>query len=256
MAKGRQQVADMSALELNIRSKSFPAPGGRTQVIEGIDINVAEGEFVAVLGPSGCGKTTMMQIAAGLDSAFDGSVRLGTGVEDHLAYVFQQPRLLPWRTVRENIELVFADPAPHAGVISTTLSDVGLADAGALYPGQLSLGMQRRAALARAFVLKPKLLLMDEPFVSLDDALATGLRGLLRSLLDAHPAAVLFITHDWREAVMLADRLLFLSPSPATIRAELAVGLSQQERMDASAVERFRRSYTEVFEGLPESPQT
>lgn len=242
----------MNALELDIRSKSFPAPGGRTQIIEGININVAQGEFVAVLGPSGCGKTTTMQIASGLDSAFEGTVQYGPGVEDHLAYVFQQPRLLPWRTVRENIELVFADPAAHAGDISAALADVGLADAGHLYPGQLSLGMQRRAALARAFVLRPRLLLMDEPFVSLDDALAQNLRGLLRGLLDAHPAAVLFITHDWREAVTLADRLVFLTPSPATIRTELAVTLSRKERLDPTAVERFRRDHETAFANLPD----
>jgi NitT/TauT family transport system ATP-binding protein len=244
----------MNALELDIRAKSFPAPGGHTQVIEGINIDVAQGEFVAMLGPSGCGKTTAMQIASGLDNAFDGTVRYGPGVADRLAYVFQQPRLLPWRTVRENIELVFTDPVAHAGDITAALADVGLLDAGLLYPGQLSLGMQRRAALARAFVLRPRLLLMDEPFVSLDDTLAQNLRGLLRSLLDSHPAAVLFITHDWREAVMLADRLVFLTPSPATIRAELAVTLSREQRLKASVVERFRRDHAKAFEALPESP--
>ena len=156
----------MNALEIDIRRKAFARDGAHIEVVRGLQLTVQPGEFVAVLGPSGCGKSTTLQIAAGLDADFEGSVNYGPGVEDHLAYVFQQPRLLPWRTVQQNIELVFDDPTAHRERIAQVLAAVDLTGSEGLFPGQLSLGMQRRAALARAFVLQPQLLLIDEMWAS------------------------------------------------------------------------------------------
>ncbi len=238
----------MSALKLAIRHKPFAREDGELNAIENIELEIAEDEFVAVLGPSGCGKTTMLQIAAGLDGDYTGSVTYAPGLATRMAYVFQTPTLLPWRTVRQNIELVFADPLPHADTISSVLQSVGLAGSEDAFPLQLSMGMQRRASLARAFVLQPQLLLMDEPFVSLDEPLAARLRELLKAMLADNPASVLFVTHDWREALSLADRLIFLSPGPARITGELAVSLGPAQRTDPAELQRFRDANANFFQ--------
>ncbi|WP_108881594.1 ATP-binding cassette domain-containing protein [Anderseniella sp. Alg231-50] len=238
----------MTALQLAIRHKSFARADGELNAIENIEIEIAENEFVAVLGPSGCGKTTMLQIAAGLDNDYAGSARYADGLKDRMAYVFQSPTLLPWRTVRQNIELVFSNPQAHADDIASVLEAVGLAGSEDIYPLQLSMGMQRRASLARAFVLRPQLLLMDEPFVSLDEPLAARLRDLLQTMLAGNPASVLFVTHDWREALSLADRLIFLSPGPARITGELAVSLSRRQRSNPAELQSFRDANEHLFQ--------
>jgi len=237
----------MTALKIAIRHKPFARSDGELNAIENIEIEIAVNEFVAVLGPSGCGKTTMLQIAAGLDDDYTGSVQYAAGLRDEMAYVFQSPTLLPWRTVRRNIELVFSNPQDHADAIASLLESVGLAGSEDIYPLQLSMGMQRRASLARAFVLRPQLLLMDEPFVSLDETLATRLRNLLKTMLADNPASVLFVTHDWREALSLADRLIFLSPGPARITGELAVTLSPQQRSNPVDLQSFRDANAKLF---------
>ena len=132
-------------------------------------------------------------------------------------FMFQTPRLLAWRTVTENVALVLDDDDPRHERIPEMLAAVGLADAGSAYPERLSLGMQRRAALARAFISEPDILLMDEPFVSLDDPTAQSLRQLLIELWSRRPTTVLFVTHDRTESIMLATRLLRFSGAPATI---------------------------------------
>lgn len=241
----------MTALKLAIRHKSFARADGELNAIENIEIEIASNEFVAVLGPSGCGKTTMLQIAAGLDDEYTGTVDYAAGLKDKMAYVFQSPTLLPWRTVRQNIELVFSDPQVHADAIASVLEAVGLAGSEDIYPLQLSMGMQRRASLARAFVLRPQLLLMDEPFVSLDETLAARLRNLLKTMLAGNPASVLFVTHDWREALSLADRLIFLSPGPARIVGELAVSLNPQQRSNPVDLQSFRDTHAKFFQPDP-----
>ena len=225
-------------LRLDIRCKRF----GATQALRDLRLDLARGEVVALVGPSGCGKTTILNIAAGLDRAFDGRVERAArpgGGEATLGYVFQDPRLLPWRTVRENVALALPRAERRSGLVEAQLAAVELAAFGDHYPMQLSLGMARRAALARAFVVDPDVLLMDEAFVSLDEPSAQRLRALLAALLDRRPTAVLFVTHNLREALGLADRLLVLSPSPARIVAEVPIALPRAAR-DADAVESLR----------------
>ena len=181
--------------------------------------SLAHGEVGALVGPSGCGKTTLLRIIAGLDRDFEGGVALPA--HGTLGMVFQEPRLLPWRTVEHNVRLA----APRAGdaALAALFQALGLADHRHHYPGELSLGLARRVALARAFAVEPDLLLLDEPFVSLDDALAARLREKLAELVDRRPVATLLVTHDVEEALGLADRLLLLSASPARILAEVPV---------------------------------
>ena len=228
-------------LSIRIDRKIFPAAGSRAPqlVLKDVAFEVARGSFVVITGPSGCGKSTLLNIIAGLDRDFDGTVDLA-GTE-RLGYVFQTPRLLPWRTVEENIALALPEGDPRRGAIPELIGRVGLTAAANAYPERLSVGMQRRVALARGFVIEPDLLLMDEPFVSLDDPTAEGLRQLLIDLWNRRPTIVLFVTHDRTEAVMLATRILRLSGGPATVVGDVAVALSRRDRGSPEVVHAERK---------------
>lgn len=200
-----------------------------------LSLRIEPGEIVALVGPSGCGKTTFLNIVAGLDRDFDGDVRLARrpdGAPARIGYIFQEPRLLPWRTVGENVALVL--PAHRAEpLVADMLKAVGLAEVRELYPTQLSVGMRRRVAIARAFAIEPDLLLMDEPFVSLDHDAVEQLRELLLKLWQARPTTVLFVTHDLREALVLADRLVLLSAPPGHVVGHVPVSLGRERRHSA-----------------------
>nr|CAJ01650.1 abc transporter atp-binding protein, similar to blr6194 of Bradyrhizobium japonicum [Methylocapsa acidiphila] len=176
------------------------------------------GEVCALLGPSGSGKTTLLRIVAGLDRDFEGGVWLPS--PHRLGMVFQEPRLLPWRTVAENLRLAGASEPKSLAEIAAVL---GLALHLDHFPGELSLGLARRVAIARAFAVKPDLLLLDEPFVSLDAALALRLRGELQALVETHKATTLIVTHDVEEAISLADRIIVLAGAPGSLIADLAI---------------------------------
>ena len=181
--------------------------------------SLGNGEVAALVGPSGCGKTTLLRIIAGLDSDFEGNVALPA--HGMLGMVFQEPRLLPWRTVEQNVRL--AAPQATDAALGTLFQALGLTAHRDHYPGELSLGLARRVALARAFAVEPDLLLLDEPFVSLDDALAARLRDELADLVNRRPITTLLVTHNVEEAIGLADRLLLLSLSPARVLADVPV---------------------------------
>jgi NitT/TauT family transport system ATP-binding protein len=207
-------------LEVHIKHKSYrAASGGSLHVLGELSFTLAKGEVAALVGPSGCGKTTLLRIIVGLDHDFEGSVRL----PDHgkLGVVFQEPRLLPWRTVEDNVRLV----APQASdaKLDTLFITLELAAHRRHYPGELSLGLARRVALARAFAIEPELLVLDEPFVSLDAALAARLRAELVELVSRGPVTTLLVTHNIEEAIGLADRIFLLSASPAQVRADVPI---------------------------------
>src|SRR5262247_1028955 len=207
-------------LEVSIRHKSYQAAsGGRLHVLDQLTLQLASGQVGALVGPSGCGKTTLLRIIAGLDPDYEGSVAL----PDHgkLGMVFQEPRLLPWRTLEQNVRL--AAPQATDADLDALFAALGLSAHRHHYPGELSLGLARRVALARAFAVHPDLLLLDEPFVSLDDALALRLRDELAELVTRRPVTTLLVTHNVEEAIALADRLFLLSPSPARVIAEVPI---------------------------------
>lgn len=231
----------MSAIHIDIAEKRYPAVAGTParEVFQDFRLEVAANEFLVLLGASGLGKTTLLNIVAGLDTAYSGTVSFGAQAP-RIAYAFQSPRLLPWRTVLENVALPLPSGAEAGARAMAMLAEVGLADLASAYPERLSLGQQRRVALARAFVIEPDVLLMDEPFVSLDEAGAARLRDLLRRLLVTRPATVLFVTHDSREAVELASRIVVLEGEPARIARDAPVGLSREERGEPVRVDALR----------------
>lgn len=235
----------MTGVRIHIAAKHYHGGNPTAPTIRDLRLELASGEFVCLVGSSGCGKTTLLNIVAGLDKDYDGSVEIDTAGEPRIGYVFQNPRLLPWRTVRENIALALpkeTDP----GDVDHLFEVVGLSAARDVYPERLSLGMSRRAALVRAFAINPDLLLMDEPFVSLDPPTARRVRELVLALWRERPHTVLFVTHDLREAVALADRLVFLTSAPAAILREIPVAIPREQRDEAS-IEAFKKALVEDY---------
>lgn len=241
----------MTALAIDIQEKRFPAVGraGANLALQALRFEAVRGELVCIVGPSGCGKTTLLNIIAGLDHAYSGQVTLPPSANGRpmIGYVFQNARLLPWRTVSENIELVLPPGEDHRQRIHDLLAVTGLGDVAHVYPERLSVGMGRRVALARAFAIDPQLLLLDEPFVSLDEPTADRLRLLLLEIWQRQPTTVLFVTHDLREAILLADRIILLSPPPARVAASIPITLPRAARQNDATIDALRRQVLEEF---------
>ncbi len=199
-------------------------------MIRDVAFTLLRGEVGVLVGPSGCGKTTMLRLIAGIDTDYDGTIV--SPPRGRLAMVFQEPRLLPWRTVEDNVRLIA--PRVSDATLAVLFDVLELEQHRSHYPGELSLGLARRVALARAFAVAPDLLLLDEPFVSLDDALASRLRDELATLVENRSMTTLLVTHDLDEAVLLADRLFLLSARPAQMLAEVSITTPRNRR---SAIE-------------------
>ncbi|WP_394754111.1 ABC transporter ATP-binding protein [Crenothrix sp.] len=229
----------MVDIHVTINNKTFATV--KEPTIADFKLSLNSGEFVCLVGASGCGKTTLLNIIADLDHDYDGAIWVGQQHKSpRIGYIFQNPRLLPWRTVRENIELVLEDKQ-SASTIEALLETMQMAQHQHVYADRLSLGMSRRVSIIRAFAVNPDILLMDEPFVSLDPPTARQVRELLLQLWQKRPHTVLFVTHDLREAITLADKLIFLSATPMQIISEINVPIPRNERHNEQAVETFRQ---------------
>jgi ABC-type nitrate/sulfonate/bicarbonate transport system ATPase subunit len=209
-----------SQLVVRITRKVYrSASGGAFEALRDVAFTLDRGTVGALVGPSGAGKTTLLRIVTGLDTDYAGEVEL----PDHgrLGMVFQEPRLLPWRTVEQNVRLGAPDATDDD--LDALFAALGLAAHRRHFPGELSLGLARRVALARAFAVKPDLLVLDEPFVSLDAALAKRLQDELAALVTSRRITTLIVTHSLDEAIGLADQVFLLSPSPARVAAEVPI---------------------------------
>jgi sulfonate transport system ATP-binding protein len=202
-------------------SRAAPASTEPREVLSDISITVAPGELVAILGTSGCGKSTLLRIAAGLDTGYDGDVTIDgtpvTGIDARCAFAFQEPRLLPWRTIEKNVALGLPrgfDKVAGAERVTELLELVGLSASAHLRPREVSGGMAQRASLARALARNPGVLLLDEPFGALDALTRMKMQDLLLDVHAAAPTTILLVTHDVDEALQLADRVILLGRMP------------------------------------------
>lgn len=219
----------MEMMKINNLSKTFITEK-ETQVraVEDLTFDVRDGEFVCLVGPSGCGKTTILRIIAGLDTPTSGSIKWMT--KNHsIGFVFQDESLLPWRSVWDNIafglEIEGRDEKEIEKEVSRLISLMGLEGFETSYPRELSGGMQKRVAIARAFSIDPDILLMDEPFVSLDAQTRNILQQEVLKIWEETKSTVIFITHNVDEAVYLADRVLILAPRPTKVKYEMPITL-------------------------------
>jgi len=215
-------------VDVAVREKSFQA---KTVMVD-VDFHVRRGEVVSLVGPSGCGKSTLLRIIAGLDKDFRGKVVVN-GHEPVLhsrdvGLVFQEPRLLPWLTVAQNVGFDLGRKGGADPRVKELLAEVGLADFADAYPKQLSGGMAQRVAIARGLFTQPALLLLDEPFSAVDAFTRMRLQDLLLSVAANHGTTLLLITHDITEAVYLSDRVIVLASHPGRLRGEVSVALPRR----------------------------
>jgi NitT/TauT family transport system ATP-binding protein len=229
--------------------------------VERLTLDIAEGEFAAVVGPSGCGKSTLMKLVTGLQSPAAGSLRVGgkqvAGPLKISGMAFQAPNLLPWRTTLQNILLPLEIVQPHRKLIRSRreeyiakaealLAQVGLKGMGGKFPWELSGGMQQRASLCRALIHEPALLMLDEPFGALDSFTREELWCVIRDLHAARPVTIILVTHDLREAAFLADRIFCMSSRPGRIIAERRVALPRPRSLDVT----YTPEFTEIVHEL------
>lgn len=217
----------MARVEARAITKAYAIEGGGERIaLADVSLGVPDGEFVCLLGPSGCGKTTLLNVLSGLDTADAGSVRLtrGDGTPARLAYVFQEARLLPWLSVGDNLRFVLdARGADADRQVAYWLERVGIPGRGADYPRQLSIGQRQRVAVARALIIRPDVLFMDEPFSALDELTAGRMREELLDLWGEIGCTVVFVTHNPLEATFLADRIVIMTPGPGRIVTDYRV---------------------------------
>ncbi|WP_062214497.1 ABC transporter ATP-binding protein [Streptomyces sp. NBRC 109706] len=246
--------------------RTYQARERTVVALAGIDLAVCDGEFVSVVGASGGGKTTLLKIVAGLLPPTTGEVVLdGRRVEGppaEMGVVFQEygRSLFAWKSVRANVELPLRQRrlsgAERRERVTEALDAVGLGDAGDAYPWQLSGGMQQRVAIARALAIRPRLLLMDEPFSAVDAQTRGDLEDLLAGLWRRYAFTVLFVTHDIDEAVYLGQRVVVLGPAPAGIETEIAVDLpGPRDQLTTRSDPRFAELRARVYERIRRSPR-
>ena len=218
-----------------------------TVALADVTLDLPAGEIAALIGGSGCGKTTCLRLVAGLDRPTRGDVLLdGETVGDPhpgICIVFQEPRLLPWYSVADNVGFGLADrpAAERRDLVAHALDRVGLSDQASRWPKELSGGQQQRVAVARAFVTRPKVLLLDEPFSALDAFTRATLHEHLMALWRECRPTVLMVTHDVAEAVALADRVVVMRPAPGRVDEDLDLGLARPRRRDSPAAEAATR---------------
>jgi NitT/TauT family transport system ATP-binding protein len=252
----------MSVIALRNATKRFPGTGGEPHTaVRDLTFSVQAGEFVAVVGPTGCGKSTTLSLVSGLAPASSGEVEVDgrpvRGIPDGIGYMFQTDAIMPWRSVVDNVA---AGPryrgVPKAAAREKAMvwvERVGLAAFAKYYPHQLSGGMRKRVALAQTLVNEPRIMLMDEPFSALDVQTRALMQDELLRLWAGTGAAVVFVTHDLEEAIALADRVVVMTSSPATVKAIFDVPLPRPRDVEEIRLTpAFVEAYREIWSSLRE----
>jgi len=232
--------------------------GGSPPVLQAIDLNIDDGEFVSLIGPSGCGKSTLLKLISGLTSPSSGSILVDgmTPVQARktVSYIFQDATLLPWRTVNRNVglglELEHVSRETRKQKVDSLIELVGLSHVARAYPCQLSGGMKMRVSVARALATTPRLLLMDEPFGALDEMTRDRLNEELLRLRAEQNWTAVFVTHSVAEAVFLSTRIIVLAPSPGRIAQEITIPLSFPRTSATRESPQFESFVTEVSRAL------
>ncbi len=248
-------MTDRPVIELADVWKTFD-PGGRpVEALQGVSVGIARNEFAAILGPSGCGKSTLLNMVAGFEAPTRGAVRFD-GEPVHApspqrAVVFQEPALFPWYTVLDNITFGLKTrglaPSSYRARVEAIIEQVGLRGFEAHYPAALSGGMKQRVGIARVLVMEPDVLLMDEPFGSLDAQTRAVMQELLLSVWERHQQTVLFVTHDIEEALLLADSVSVMTARPGRIKKRLAVELPRPRALEVTTSPFFNELKREVL---------
>ncbi|HAR31791.1 MAG TPA: nitrate/sulfonate/bicarbonate ABC transporter ATP-binding protein [Gammaproteobacteria bacterium] len=245
----------MEAPAILVRDLVKRFPNQAHNVLENVSFSVAAGECVALLGPSGCGKTTLLRLLMGIEAPTSGTLVVEESLRSRLAYVFQEPRLVPWRTTLENVllpfELTGSLTAETRELAVARLRELGLGERLAHFPRELSGGMQMRVALARALVTRPRVLLLDEPFAALDERTRFRLEDLLLELRAEYDLQYVFVTHSIAEAVYLGDRVLLLN-NQGRLHADERVSLPprDQDLKLQPEFNRYVRALSQSFHAL------
>jgi sulfonate transport system ATP-binding protein len=222
-------------LSIAVQGKSF----GSKHILGDVSLELFPGEVVTLLGASGCGKSTLLRLIAGLDQGYEGEIFLSgkklTGISQQIGFIFQEPRLMPWLTVAENVAFQSKSPQSELVTVSALLEEVGLFGTEELLPKQLSGGMAQRVSIARGMFSKPDLLLLDEPFSAVDAFTRMKLQDLLLNMLRLHGNTVLMVTHDIDEAIYVSDRIVVIGGQPGVIRDIIEVHVpGPRDRRDAT----------------------
>ncbi|HEX3357309.1 MAG TPA: ABC transporter ATP-binding protein [Tepidisphaeraceae bacterium] len=272
--ENRAIVGSVSLTLTNIH-RTFPGP---VIAVDGVDLHIPAGQFLALLGPSGCGKSTLLRIIAGLDKPTTGTIQTNipppnqtpplrypeeadqprknpnSNGRSSIAYVFQDAHLLPWRNILRNValplELQGIDTAQRITAARDAIAQVGLSDFASHYPAQLSGGMRMRVSLARALVTQPNLLLLDEPFAALDEITRTQLDLQLRQLWQSRNMTVIFVTHSITEAAFLAERAIVFTRRPARIVIDHQIDLPKDRATNIRGEPNFARQTRILLEAL------
>lgn len=261
----REREVEEQGIQIQIENVSMTFKdndGNDVQALKNINLNVKKGEFVSLVGPSGCGKTTLLRLIADLLEPSDGIVKVAgmtpreVRLQQKFGIVFQKPVLFDWRTVKKNVEMPLEimkwRPEERSARAEKMLEMVGLTEFENHYPGQLSGGMQQRVGIARAFAIRPEILLMDEPFSALDEFTKEKLQQDLLRIWSRDKKTVIFVTHNIAEAVYLSDRICVLSPHPGRLSAVVDVDLPRPRELSMRDTQHFTELVAKVrgsFEG-------
>ncbi|KHL96307.1 sulfonate ABC transporter ATP-binding protein [Paenibacillus sp. IHB B 3415] len=244
-------------LDIQQLDKKFISGNKVVQALHNINLKVNAGELVTVIGPSGCGKSTLLRIVAGLDTDFEGTVKLsgeniaGPGIEK--GFVFQEPRLFPWLTVEQNIAADLSLRKPEIREkVDELIELVKLQGFEKSYPKQLSGGMAQRVSIARALLRNPKILLLDEPFGALDAFTRSHMQEALLDIWETNKTTMIFVTHDLDEAVVLANRIVILRPRPGEVRRIVKIDLPFPRKKASTSFQELRYQVLSEFEKIEE----